>query len=175
VVNLTGFSNKAFCYHKNNPSNADLYGVLYTWAAAMNGTPGSNDNPSGVQGVCPTGWHLPSNSEWEDLAIFISEDNGGYSKPDVFTWLSVGGHLKTTTGYYSGGNGTDDYGFSANPHSQRNPYGYFGDVERGAAYWNATEGDDLTAFTRSTGWDGNHLWSGAARKDKGHAARCVKD
>ena len=47
------------------------YGALYTWAAAMNGDNGSGANPSGVLGVCPTGWHLPSNTEWTELTDFL--------------------------------------------------------------------------------------------------------
>ena len=45
-------------------SNLDTYGYLYNWDAALNGSASSSANPSGVQGVCPDGWHLPSDAEW---------------------------------------------------------------------------------------------------------------
>src|SRR5690554_6870297 len=48
-------------------SNYTTYGVLYNWYAAMNGAESSMANPSGVQGVCPDGWHLPSDDEWHEL------------------------------------------------------------------------------------------------------------
>ena len=52
-------------------SNVPLYGYLYNWAAVMRGDSLSNANPSGVQGVCPTGWHVPSLSEWEQLVSYV--------------------------------------------------------------------------------------------------------
>jgi hypothetical protein len=51
-------------------ANYNTYGVLYNWPAAMNGTASSTTNPSGVQGVCPDGWHLPSDAEWTELTDY---------------------------------------------------------------------------------------------------------
>ncbi len=39
-----------------------LTGILYNWSAALEGETGSNANPSGVKGICPEGWHLPSSA-----------------------------------------------------------------------------------------------------------------
>ena len=50
-----------------NESNVSTYGYLYNWRAVMNGASSSNANPSGVQGVCPNGWHVPSDAEWAQL------------------------------------------------------------------------------------------------------------
>jgi PKD repeat protein len=52
-------------------SNYSTYGVLYNWTAAMNGSSASSANPSGVQGICPEGWHLPSDDEWFDLIFYV--------------------------------------------------------------------------------------------------------
>ena len=46
-------TDKAYSYQNNSIENLNTYGALYSWAAAMNGAPGSDENPSGVQGVCP--------------------------------------------------------------------------------------------------------------------------
>ena len=51
-------------------SNYNTYGVLYNWQAAMAGSSSSSANPSGVQAVCPSGWHLPSDAEWSQLTAF---------------------------------------------------------------------------------------------------------
>jgi len=61
-----------------NTKNYQEYGVLYNWAAAVNGSPASNSTPSKVQGVCPVGWHLPSDGEW-----MILEEALGMSKADL--------------------------------------------------------------------------------------------
>jgi len=54
------------------------YGVLYNWPAAMNGAASSNANPSGVQGCCPQGWHLPSLDEWRVLENYLIYKGYGY-------------------------------------------------------------------------------------------------
>ena len=55
--------------------NKDTYGLLYTWAAATKNAGYSDSNPSGIQGVCPTGWHLPSNNEWQQLIAEVGEED----------------------------------------------------------------------------------------------------
>ena len=52
-------------------ANYDTYGVLYNWSAAMDGDASSSSNPSGVQGICPNGWHLPSDDEWKELEMAL--------------------------------------------------------------------------------------------------------
>jgi uncharacterized protein (TIGR02145 family) len=47
--------------------NYKIYGAMYNWTAASEGVQSSSTDPIGVQGICPTGWHLPSNKEWVDL------------------------------------------------------------------------------------------------------------
>ena len=60
-------------YYYVNPSvDTILYGYYYNWAAFMRGAGGSESNPSGIQGACPTGWHVPSNAEWIQLIDYVS-------------------------------------------------------------------------------------------------------
>ncbi|RKY90404.1 MAG: hypothetical protein DRQ01_09240 [Ignavibacteriae bacterium] len=66
-----GNSDKAYCWYNNDALNRENYGGLYNWAAAMNGSASSIKNPSGVQGVCANGWHIPSDEEWKQLEMFI--------------------------------------------------------------------------------------------------------
>jgi len=54
-----------FCNH-DSTTKADR-GLLYTWYAVMKGAGSSDNNPSGILGVCPYGWHVPSSSEWCEL------------------------------------------------------------------------------------------------------------
>ena len=46
-------------------SNVKRLGYLYNWPAVVHGSSQSNESPSGVQGICPDGWHVPSNAEWK--------------------------------------------------------------------------------------------------------------
>ena len=60
---------KAWSWYENLAEYGDTSGALYTWAAVMNGAASSEAIPSGVQGVCPAGWHLPSDAEWKILEM----------------------------------------------------------------------------------------------------------
>ncbi len=66
-------SDEPFFYVPNkNFSCVPTYGYLYNYAAVMHGATPSDANPSGVQGICPTGWHVPSDAEWTQLTNFVS-------------------------------------------------------------------------------------------------------
>ena len=86
-------------YAPNNDTTlvAD-YGFLYNWRAAMGGSASSTSSPSGVQGVCPTGWHLPSYSEMRDLRNFM-ESQVSYHCNDSDT--STAAAMCSTTGWHS--------------------------------------------------------------------------
>lgn len=60
------------CNPNNSAGNVNTYGFLYNGVAAMKGTNTSNNNPSGIRGVCPTGWHMPSHAEWLQLTDYVS-------------------------------------------------------------------------------------------------------
>ena len=91
----TGLSTGARCDYNNNAANAGTYGRLYNWYAV--------DNASGL---CPNGWHVPTDGEWTALEDYITAQ--GFNGTE-------GTALKSTSGWSSGGNGTDDFGFSAFP------------------------------------------------------------
>ena len=66
----------AYRYYPNyNRANVSKYGYLYNWAAVMNGSASSEANPSGVQGICPDGWHVPSDAEWTELTNYVSSQS----------------------------------------------------------------------------------------------------
>jgi len=92
--------------YDHDPYNSLIYGRLYAWSAAMNGTASSNTNPSNVQGICPDGWHLPSVAEWQQLAAFLGGSN------------IAGGKLKETGNAHwinPNAGATDETGFTALP------------------------------------------------------------
>lgn len=79
-VYMLGYGNDAnpnpYRYAPNNDScNVSVYGYLYNWSALMHGDSSSYDLPSGVQGICPDGWHVPSFYEWNELRMCVREQN----------------------------------------------------------------------------------------------------
>jgi uncharacterized protein (TIGR02145 family) len=117
--------------------NYQTYGVLYNWPAAMAGMTSSSSNPSRVQGVCPTGWHLPSDAEWTELIDYLG---GG----EV-----AGGKLKETgtTHWESPNTGaTNETGFTALPGGFRNYDGNFLNIGYNGLWWSATENGASSAM-----------------------------
>ena len=62
-------------YPNRDSLNVTTYGYLYNWPAAMHLATGSSNNPRDVQGICPTGWHMPSEAEWAQLTDYVSGQN----------------------------------------------------------------------------------------------------
>jgi len=121
------------------------YGFLYSWVAIMHGYSSSNENPSGVQGVCPDGWHLPSDEEWIELERYLGMDSTQaystyyYRGTDEGTKLKLGGN----TGFAALMGGFH-YGVSADY--------YFGDFGTHGWYWTCTiwSGDEAVSYTHLT-------------------------
>jgi uncharacterized protein (TIGR02145 family) len=141
-------------------SNYQTYGVLYNWTAAMDSAVSSSASPSGVQGVCPSGWHLPSDAEWNVLANFSGDST------------VMGGKLKSASAW----DGTDDYNFSALPSGSGDLAGPFNDLGNDAFYWAATEINASTAWSRSleTGQDEVFRYTYWA-KSFSASVRCLED
>lgn len=129
-----------FRYYPNNDSTlVDLCGYMYNWKTAMHGAGSSNASPSGIQGVCPDGWHLPSNAEWSALRIYLGNQSQ-YRCADYTS--SIGKSLASTSGWteYSAtcavGHiqaGNNETGFNAYPAG-----GEYMTYGQDAAFWSAT-------------------------------------
>lgn len=89
------------CYD-DLPESCATDGRLYTWAEAMQGAASSELVPSGVPGICPAGWHLPSREEWSLLLDFVEADGAEGSAIA----------LRAATGWEGEPGGTDAYGFA---------------------------------------------------------------
>ena len=140
----------------------------------MAGASSSSASPSGVKGICPSGWHLPSDAEWEQLAQYVSDQKGPYSKSDD-NWGEVGKHLKATSGWNNNGSGTDDFGFSALPGGYRDYGGYFYDIGDYGFWWSSTEYDSKYAWYRYLLCSYSGFYRYYYCKDNGFSVRCVRD
>lgn len=170
----------AYCYYNNNTNQeAFTFGALYTWAAALNGAESSDSNPSGIQGVCPDGWHIPSDGEWKELETFLGmdqteADTTGARGFDIGSQLAISMDL-WTDGLLESNPLFGASGFMALPGGGRRYDGSFGHMGDNANFWSATEGDSAKAW-------GRHLYSIYTTvhryrnvKSDGFSVRCVKD
>jgi uncharacterized protein (TIGR02145 family) len=141
------------------------YGRLYDWATAMNNAASSAANPSGVQGVCPEGWHLPSNAEWTALTTAIGGTSGGGAK------------LKAASGWrpQSGISSTDEYGFSALPGGYRSASGSFSNAGSIGDWWSSTQYFESYAYFRLMYYGYGYVNSSSYGKSFGYSVRCQQD
>ena len=140
-------------------NNYATYGVLYNWPAVM------------TEDICPSGWHIPSDAEFTQLTNFLGGESGaGYA-------------MKSTSGWYNGGNGSNSSGFTGLPGGHRwshtDPDGndYYGFSSIGSTcYWRASSVSGIWSLGRilynfSDNVSPNHL----IYREDGSSARCVRD
>jgi uncharacterized protein (TIGR02145 family) len=141
--------------YAGNESNVATYGRLYSWNVV-----------SDSRNICPTGWHIPTEGEWNTLTSFLGE-------------LGVaGGKLKETgTTHWTTPNtdATNETGFTALPGGQRISWGTFDAIGNVGYWWTATE----PVYTNAIGRYMHYGWSnvfGTYGDDKyGLSVRCLKD
>lgn len=176
-INYPGMKGRNWCYN-NSLDSCAKYGRLYNWAAAMDsaGTFSTNGKNCGypsasdcsptypVRGICPEGWHLPIRTECVTLFNAV----GGKS--------SAGFILKSTSGWENGGNGTDDYGFSALPAGYRDGNnGFFRSVGSSARFWGAFAPDYYDAYYVDLNYDDDVANLNDYPKFFAFSVRCLRD
>lgn len=155
------------------------YGVLYNWSAAMQGAASSSANPSGVQGVCPDGWHLPSDDEVKQLEMFLGlsmaqANNTGYRGNNQGSRLAGNAALWTpdalTANPLFGSSG-----FNALPGSVRSIGSFGNTVGEQSAWWTATGQTATTAWYRNVQYTQTGILRNHIEREFGMAVRCVCD
>jgi uncharacterized protein (TIGR02145 family) len=134
----------------------------------------------GIQGICPDGWHLPTDEEWKRLEGEV-DSQYGYPDPqwDSIGWrgFDAGKNLKSTSGWSSGGNGTDLYGFGAKPGGRRSHFGGFQYTGSNGNWWSSSEFDGTYAWPRdlSSSYEGTGRYYSYFNKMWGFSVRCIKE
>ena len=130
------------------------YGRLYNWYAVDD-----------ARGLCPVGWHVPTDGEWTELEDYITSE--GFAGTE-------GTALKSTTGWYDNGNGTDDFGFSALPGSYRGSYGYFNDAGIYGRWWSSSPSGGFAWF-RDLRYSNPAILRSDFDPRFGFSVRCLRD
>jgi len=145
--------------YDGNESNVDTYGRLYTFYAITD-----------IRGVCPNGWHVPSDAEWTTLTTFL----GGESV--------AGGKLKETgTDHWRTPNSdaTNETGFTALPGGLRYASGPYVFNDSFGLWWSSTEYSEAYAYYRIVNYDGGDVTRDSSiyghEKQAGFSVRCLKN
>jgi len=156
-----------YCYGASNTNadpfnNCQIHGGLYTWEAAMQGAASTNAAPSGIQGVCPPGWHLPSDEEWKILEYEIELPN-----PDLIGWR---GHTQGTQ-LKAGGTAN----FEGLMSGKREYTSEYKDIDTDAFFWTTTQSSTTSAWMRGLRNTSNAVGRFANHKFNAASVRCIKD
>ena len=124
----------------------DTYGRYYDWVTAMDLDTSYmriswNKSDVNHKGICPDGWHLPSEDEWNILFNYVENDkttgdeSAGRKLKATSVWNVIGGGGPRPSDFYDYGAGTDKYGFSALPGGNYN----FSNIKSFAGWWTTNE------------------------------------
>jgi len=166
------------CYN-DNPANCIRYGRLYDWATAMALPSSCNVSTCASQmqakhrGICPEGWHIPSDGEWNMLIDYVESEcrSAGITPSNISN--CVLNKLKANSTLWSSNTGTDDYGFSALPGGYRQSNGIWRSVGNGGYWWSSKENGGSGAMCRRTDFIMNS--NDGDPKDVLNSVRCVQD
>ncbi|MCL1956021.1 MAG: hypothetical protein FWF63_01740 [Fibromonadales bacterium] len=152
VENLNCDAAGSKCYD-NDPANCKRYGRLYNWKTAIS--------------VCPSGWHLSSDADWDELINYV-ESKGECEG-------CAGRYLKAIDGWNEDGNGEDTHGFSALPGGIGSSNGSFRDVGDYGVWWSSSECYDYNAYGRLMYYAYDYAYYDVGDKSILLSVRCVKD
>lgn len=168
-----------------NMANVCRYGYLYNWSAVMQGANSSESNPSHVQGICPTGWHVPSDAEWTELINYLKTQSS-------YTASGNTDHLAKALAATWGWNSTNETDAPGNNPSTNNvtgfsalPAGYYYGPDDifsdnngfgiGAEFWSATEHNVDDARYFNIYYEYAYVSVNSYEKSSGFSVRCVRD
>lgn len=154
----------AYAWYDNDSSTYSQYGAYYNWYAV--------DNSSGL---CPTGWHVPTDCEWMFMEgsigmSIIDQEKKGYRGTDE------GGKLKDTTLWAVPNTGaTNISGFTAFPGGQRYYDGGFDLINKFGYWWTSSTEYLIYPIYRSIDYNFSTITRYSYYKNYGYSVRCIKD
>jgi uncharacterized protein (TIGR02145 family) len=174
-------SAKAYSFY-NNDESLD-YGALYTYSAAVNGTP--YDGSGYVQGICPEGWHVPAESEWDEMENYLVKNGYNYDGSTIGNKVGKslaslsGWTISTNEGAVGNNQGTNNSsGFNGLPGGYRSYYstsGEFAGAGEGGYWWMANDVFEETAMFWNLYFDYKHVLRDYTFKRTGLCVRCLKN
>ena len=182
-------------YPNNNSENVSTYGYLYNMAAVRNGAPSSTSIPSGVQGICPTGWHVPSREEWTELRMFVLNHSQEYVCYDGTSQWAFNNSkaLVSTTGWAvnydpqgvsscspivnpSTNNATNFSAFPAGIRYGNNMFTFpYQEVGWMTEFWSCTQETNINGATITIDGMSTEVLNGGTDMKTGCSVRCIRD
>ncbi|OFY65331.1 MAG: hypothetical protein A2V64_04845 [Bacteroidetes bacterium RBG_13_43_22] len=167
---------RAYCWYDNYGAIGATYGALYTWPAAMDVDSHEDVKPGRVQGICPVGWHLPSDEEWKMLEMYLGMSRSEADKEDWRGTTEAGPLKHSGLQYWQSPNtgATNETGFTALPSGWRDGAGYFKNLGSGTRFWSSSTKGDY-ALVRQLDYNSSRIYRGTKGLYEGISVRCIKD
>jgi uncharacterized protein (TIGR02145 family) len=168
IPNVTSFSlwttltSGAWTHYNNDSQYETPYGKLYNWYTI-------NDS----RNICPSGWHVPNNGEWDTLINYLDSSAAGGLLAN-----SAGGKMKSLGTLYwqnPNANATNESGFSGFPGGSRNYLGFESYIGHFGTWWSSTEGYTYDAYVRILDFSNGFVHFDYEDKRNGFSVRCIKD
>jgi uncharacterized protein (TIGR02145 family) len=157
-----------YCYN-NNSSNCNLMGGLYTWKEAMQYSKSPVKKDESVQGICPDGWHIPTEKEWQRLAENLGgEMMAGNKMKNLRYWEQPNVKNKNQVQL-------NITGFAALPAGRIDVSGESHFKGTSTSFWSASKTDADKAWHRTITARGAGLYKDASFTKQKYSVRCIKD
>jgi uncharacterized protein (TIGR02145 family) len=169
-LNNTDWQNStsgAYAIYNNTTSNDSIYGKLYNWYAVAD-----------PRGLCPVGWHVPSDAEWQTLETALGmpavelNNTGGRGSAQ-----NVGGQMKSVSPLWLSPNtgATNSSGFSGLPGGRRVSNGAYDFIGYYGYWWSSTQSATTSAWLRYLHYSFGNVYLSGNTKRVGFSVRCVRD
>ncbi|MCO5231313.1 MAG: fibrobacter succinogenes major paralogous domain-containing protein [Chitinophagales bacterium] len=143
-------STGAWCYYNNDSTKNNPYGKMYNWYSTITGK------------LCPLGWRIPTQSDFEQLASYLSPGTGG--------------KLKSIAGWMSPNTGADNStGFAGLPGGTRDANGVFSGLGNLGSWWTNTDLDGVNAWLRQLKYNKDTFSNNGLNHKRAHSCRCIKE
>ena len=148
----------AWCWYNNDSATGAVYGKLYNWYAV-------ND----PRGLAPTGWHVPSDLEWDTLSAYLGHNAGGKLKDT--------GTIEAGTGlwYAPNAGATNKTGFTGLPGGFRSSNGSFYYIGNNGYWWSSAESNTINAWNCILNYTIGNIYRNTSHKRLGFSVRCLRD
>lgn len=165
----------AWCYHNSYSATGAIYGKLYNWyAVAGIWNEASKIDAEKRKKLAPTGWHIPSDTEWNTLVNYLDpKANGGDNSSNI-----AGGKMKekgTNHWYSPNQDATDLIGFTGLPGGYRNFDGMFYDIGYYGFWWSSSVNEAPYAWFRMLDYNYGNVGRYSNFKTNGFSVRCLRD
>ena len=163
-------------------ANIETFGYLYDWSAAIGGHPNYGNPMARLQGICPDGWHLPSDAEWTQLTDYLSTCRNyvsGYNTENIAKALASTEQWSVSNEDYAVGNNpaqNNATGFGALPAGDY-AFGTYANTHDATAFWSSSQQDSQNsyAYGRNLSFNCPVVNRNVYYRDNGCSVRCVRD